>query len=227
MTEYRQNVIAIDGPAGSGKSTTARLAAQKLGFLYLDTGAMYRAVTVKILKNKIDVNNEDEISRLLDDTNIDINQKNGKLRIFIDNIDVTKQIRTQHIANNVASVASHPKVREWMVKLQQKIGNNKNIVAEGRDIGTVVFPNARLKFFLVASIEERARRRSKDFIRNGDSIELQKVILEIEKRDKADSERSVGPLKKAEDAVELDTTDLTIDHQVDCIVDYWKKKSAS
>ncbi len=223
MVKNKIDVIAIDGPAGSGKSTTARLVAQRLGFTYLDTGAMYRAFSLKALRNKVDLRNESEILSLVNDTQIELKVNNDRLKIILDGEDVTHKIRTQKIATIVSIIASHKTVRNWMIQLQRKIGEQGKIVAEGRDIGTVVFPNARLKIFLVASLEERAERRQRNFYHEGESIDLKKVIKELEQRDHIDSTRAIGPLKKADDAIGLDTTNLTIEEQVDFVIDQWNK----
>lgn len=223
MVKNKIDVIAIDGPAGSGKSTTARLVAQGLGFTYLDTGAMYRAFSLKALRNKIDLRNESEILSLVNDTQIELKVNNGRLKIILDGEDVTHKIRTQKIATVVSIVALHKTVRNWMVQQQRKMGEQGKIVAEGRDIGTVVFPDARLKIFLVASLKERAKRRQKNFCDEGESIDLKTVIKELEQRDHIDSTRAIGPLKKADDAIELDTTNLTIEEQVDFVIGQWNK----
>jgi len=215
------DIISIDGPAGSGKSTTAKLVAKKLGFTFLDTGAMYRALTLKALRSNINLKNEKAVVSLTKDTDIKLFENKGWLRILLDGEDVTKKIRTENISQNVATIAAFPAIREWMVQLQRKIGNNENIVAEGRDIGTVVFPEARLKIFLVASLEARAKRRAKDFSEIGDATNLINIIKSIKERDTLDCKREVSPLKKADDALEIDTTNLTIEQQVDIIVENW------
>lgn len=224
--KHSSEIISIDGPAGSGKSTTARLVAKRLGFIFLDTGAMYRALTLKALRLKIDLENQAELATLIKDTEIKLFENNGWLRIFLDDEDVTKKIRNETVSNNVATLASSPIVRKWMVQLQRKIGNRGNIVAEGRDIGTVVFPNARLKIFLIASIEERAKRRRKDFTGEGASTDLHKIIQALQERDSKDSNRAESPLEKAADAIEIDTTNLTLDQQVDLIVKKWNEKTS-
>jgi len=227
MGENKIDVITIDGPAGSGKSTTARLVAQKLGFIYLDTGAMYRAVTLKALKRRIDVQNESRILSLILDTSIELCVSKRRLRIILDGEDVTTKIRTQEVSRHVSTIAAYKDVRDWMVQLQSKIVKQGKIVADGRDMGTVVFPNARLKIFLVASLKERAKRRQKDFSREGDVVDLAKIAEELKQRDHIDSTRAVAPLKKAEDAIKLDTTNLTIKQQVDFVVEQWVKKIQS
>jgi len=225
MNDDKIDVIAIDGPAGSGKSTTARLVAQKLGFTFLDTGAMYRALTLKALRKKIDLRNEVQVISLIRDTRIELIHSKGRLQVFLDHENVTRKIRNQSVTNHVSTVAAIPGVRQWLVRLQRGMGTGGKIVAEGRDIGTIVFPNARLKIFLAASLEERAKRRQKDFHQNGERNDLEKVIVELQARDHVDSARATGPLKKAEDAIELDTTNLTIEQQVNFIVEQWKRNA--
>ena len=224
MDDKKIDVIAIDGPAGSGKSTTARLVAKRLGFTYLDTGAMYRALTLKVLNRKIDVQNESEILSLIPATKIALLARARQLSVMLDNRDVSRQIRNSKVSDNVSIISAHKGVRDWMVSLQRKIGELGRIVAEGRDIGTVVFPNARLKIFLIASLPERAIRRQRDFSNERESTTLNQVAVELKKRDSIDSTRAVSPLKKANDAIELDTSSLTIEQQVDFVMEQWMKK---
>ena len=199
-------IIAIDGPAGSGKSTIARLIAKDKGLIYLDTGAMYRLVTLKALNKGIlgnnDLNYLEEIKKLLDNLNIDI-KENG---FYLDNVDVSEEIRKPIVSENVSDVASIREVREKMVDLQRKFSESKNVILDGRDIGTVVFPNADLKIFLIADAKERAKRRYKELVEKGENVEIEEIYENILKRDKIDSTRKESPLKKAEDAIEVDTT---------------------
>lgn len=226
MSENANDIIAIDGPAGSGKSTTARLVAQKLGFTYLDTGAMYRALTLKAIKNRIDIQSESEIIALMNDTEIELRTRRSRLQVLLDGEDVTRKIRSREVTDKVSTLSALKIVREWMVHLQRKLGKNGKVVAEGRDIGTVVFSNAQLKIFLVASLEERAKRRQKDYSNERKVLELKEVTEELSKRDRLDSTRAVAPLKKASDAIELDTTRLTIEQQVEFVVEQWLNKQA-
>ena len=199
-------IIAIDGPAGSGKSTIARLIAKDKGLIYLDTGAMYRLVTLKALNKGIlgnnDLNYLEEIKKLLDNLNIDI-KENG---FYLDNVDVSEEIRKPIVSENVSDVAAIREVREKMVDLQRKFSESKNVILDGRDIGTVVFPNADLKIFLIADAKERAKRRYKELVEKGENVEIEEIYDNILKRDKIDSTRKESPLKKAKDAVEVDTT---------------------
>ena len=204
-------IIAIDGPAGSGKSTIARLIAKDKGFIYLDTGAMYRLVTLKALNKGIlgnnDLNDLEEIKKLLGNLNIDI-RENG---FYLDDVDVSEEIRKPVVSENVSDVAAIREVREKMVDLQRKFSESKNVILDGRDIGTVVFPNADLKIFLVADARERAKRRYRELIQKGENVEIEEIYENILKRDKIDSTRKESPLKKAKDAVEVDTTSKSIE----------------
>jgi cytidylate kinase len=204
-------IIAIDGPAGSGKSTIAKLVAKDMGLVYLDTGAMYRIVTLKALNEGIlgndRLNELEKIKKLLDDLNIDI-RENG---FYLDDVDVSEEIRKPVVSENVSDVAAIREVREKMVDLQRKFSESKNVILDGRDIGTVVFPNADLKIFLVADARERAKRRYRELIQKGENVEIEEIYENILKRDKIDSTRKESPLKKAKDAVEVDTTSKSIE----------------
>lgn len=224
MDDNKIEVIAIDGPAGSGKSTTARLVAKRLGFTYLDTGAMYRALTLKVLESKIDVHSEIEVLALIPVTKIELESQKRRLSVILDGRDVTRQIRSEQVSRDVSTISTYKGVRDWMIQLQRKIAAQQRIVAEGRDIGTMVFPNARLKIFLTASLAERAKRRQKDISSEGESTPLKQVAADLKQRDFIDSTRNINPLKKADDAIELDTTNLTIEQQVDFIVERWNTR---
>ncbi|MDP2940206.1 MAG: (d)CMP kinase [Candidatus Omnitrophota bacterium] len=215
----KTRVIAIDGPAGAGKSTVAKDLAKKLKFIYLDTGAMYRALTLKALRRRIPLDDQKALVSLLRDTNIEIkSQKDGRLSIILDNEDVTPLIRTNKVTENVSYVAKMPKVRTIMAGLQRKFGKKNNIVVEGRDIGTVVFPNAEKKFYLDADFKERVRRRYKELKEIDKNIIETKIKRDLKERDTKDLTRKVAPLKKAEDAIYLDTTNLTIEEVVQDII---------
>ena len=205
-------IIAIDGPAGSGKSTTARLLAEKLNFIYLDTGAMYRAVTFYFLKNSVNLKDSEKICEALLEINLSIHFYD-KFEIYISDKNVDKDIRSTKVNEFVSFVSQIELVRKKMVEIQRKFSENRNIVIEGRDIGSYVFPNAEFKFFLIADLFERAKRRFKE-IRDDSSITVNSLLENLKKRDEIDSNRSISPLIKAQDAIEIDTTSLTIDEQV-------------
>ena len=212
-------IIAIDGPAGSGKSSTATMVAQALKILHLDTGAMYRAITLKCLRQGIAFTDTDAMGIIMRQTSIAFTGTSPDMRVWMDGEDVTGAIRGDEVTKRVSDYCTVPVVREELVGLQRKIAEGQSVVCEGRDIGTVVFPDADLKFFMVASIEERARRRKIDFERMGIKKDVTEIIAEITERDRKDSTRGQSPLKKADDAVEIDTTHLSIDEQVALIVE--------
>ncbi|MCC0655298.1 MULTISPECIES: (d)CMP kinase [unclassified Clostridioides] len=207
-------IIAVDGPAGAGKSTIAKIVSEKLNINYIDTGAMYRAVTYKCLKNNIDVNNEKEVIKIAKNSDIDFENNN----IYLDQKIINNEIRTIEVSNNVSNVAKIKEVRKLMVEVQRKIGTKSSVILDGRDIGSYVFPNADYKFFLVATPEERGSRRYKELCNKGYNTTLKKVIEDIVKRDEIDSNREFAPLVKAEDALEIDTTGKTIDQVVQEVV---------
>ncbi|WP_270179076.1 (d)CMP kinase [Alkalihalobacillus sp. CinArs1] len=211
----RRNInIAIDGPAGAGKSTVARRVADKLSFLYIDTGAMYRALTYKAIENNADLEDGPVLKKLLDKTDIDLQLGEKDQHVLIDSIDVTEDIRSLEVTNNVSFVARQSEVRGEMVKRQQLLAEKGGVVMDGRDIGTHVLPKAELKVFLSASVEERAARRYKELVDNGVQANYDQIKEEIALRDKRDSEREVAPLVKAKDAIEIDTTSMTISEVV-------------
>ncbi|MCC0649599.1 (d)CMP kinase [Clostridioides sp. ZZV15-6598] len=207
-------IIAVDGPAGAGKSTIAKRVAEKLNINYIDTGAMYRAVTYKCLKNNIDVNNEKEVIKIAKNSDIDF--KNNS--IYLDQKIINDEIRTIEVSNNVSNVAKIKEVRKLMVEVQRKIGTKSSVILDGRDIGSYVFPNADYKFFLVATPEERGSRRYKELCNKGYNTTLKEVIEDIVKRDEIDSNREFAPLVKADDALEIDTTGKTIEQVVQEVV---------
>lgn len=220
----RRLIIAIDGPAGSGKSTTARLVAKRLGYTYLDTGAFYRALTLKVLDAGMAPEDAINILQLAEATQIELQPHEDKNRIWLDGREVTKMIREPRVTNAVAPVAANPKVRAIMVEKQRTIGRNGGVVMEGRDIGTVVFPDADLKIFMQASLEARARRRQEELAAMGITRDFTTLKAEIAERDEKDTSRKHAPLMRAVDAVLLDTTQMTIDQQVDFIVRELEKK---
>ena len=206
-------IVAIDGPAGSGKSTIAKLLAKKYDLTYIDTGAMYRMITLYLLENNIDINDLKEVERVLNTVNLDM--KGDKF--YLDNVDVSTKIREKRINDNVSKVASIKIVRSNLVDLQRKISNNKDVILDGRDVGTVIFPNAQVKIFLIASPEERARRRYNEFLEKKTKITYDEVLKSIKERDHIDSTRDESPFVKADDAIELDSTNLTIEDVINFI----------
>jgi len=215
-------VIAIDGPAGSGKSTTAKLVAAKLGYQFLDTGAMYRAMTNFALTNGIAPSDSSKLERLAGSIPLKFETHEDVNRVFYNGEDVTEQIRTPEVNQHVSEVASHKGVRAAMVALQEELGKDGSIVAEGRDTTTVVFPHADLKIYLDASVEQRAQRRLLELVKNGVSTTLADQIADIKRRDDYDSGRAHSPLTRANDAIVVDTTDLTIEGQVDKIIEIFR-----
>ena len=212
-------IIAIDGPAGSGKSTIAKLIAEDLGLVYLDTGAMYRLVTLKALNDGI-LGNLDKIIKMLDNLSIDI-KENG---FYLDDIDVSEEIRKPVVSENVSDIAAIREVRKKMVDLQRKFSESKNVILDGRDIGTVVFPNADVKIFLVADAKERSNRRYKELVAKGENVRIEEIYENILKRDEIDSTRKESPLKKADNAIEVDTTSKNIEEVKNEILNIVRKK---
>ncbi len=212
-------IITIDGPSGVGKSTVSKSVAQRLGFTYLDTGAMYRAVALRVKRDSVDINDDNRLKSLLNHTEIGFRRKdNGDLVIMLNNEDVTDMIRTPEISRLSSDVATKKAVRLKLVHLQRDIGKRGDTVAEGRDMGTYVFPDAAFKFYLDASLDERARRRREQLAQSGSDADIESVKNEIIKRDAQDMERSESPLHPAINAVIIDTTDLSSDEVADRII---------
>lgn len=219
-------IIAIDGPAGSGKSTSAKLVAQKLGFLYIDTGAMYRAITYLAIRNNY-LGDEDKIIELTKNSVIQLDFINGLTYVKVNDEDLTDKIRTPEVNKNVSNISKIEGVRKILVKIQRQLGKTQNgIVMEGRDIATVVFTNADVKIFLTAFIDERAVRRAKEYVENGNPISVSEVKTSLQKRDVIDSNRKVSPLKQADDAIVVDTSHVTIEEQVNLILEEVKKAAS-
>ena len=217
-------VIAIDGPAGSGKSTTAKNVAEKLGFIHINTGAMYRGIALKFIQKDVNIEDLSQLSNLLTHTTLEFAAEGGST-LFMDGFDISAEITSLKVTDFVSQVSAISEVREKLVQYQRKMAEGLNVVLEGRDIGTVVFPNADFKFFLIADIDERARRRMKDMETKGEVVTLEELVGELAERDRKDSNREHSPLKKAEDAVEIDTTGLRIEDQVNCIVEIVKNNN--
>lgn len=209
--------IAIDGPASSGKSTVAKILAKDYGFIYTDTGAMYRSVTYLAIKHGVAFDDEAGLVALIEKYPIIFSQTPAGQSVFCDHEDVTEAVRSTEVTNNVSEVSAHGKVREELVRQQQKIAADGGVVMDGRDIGTAVLPDARVKIFLVASVEERAERRYKENLEKGIPTDLQVLKEEIQQRDYLDSHREVSPLKQADDAVRIDTTGMSIADVVQAI----------
>ena len=216
-------VVAIDGTSGLGKTTTARKVSKLLGWLYLDTGATYRAVAYFVLRRGINPNDEEKVTQILDELNIDIEKVNNEQRTIVNGEDVSNELRSDEVNKAVTPVSKMKAVRSFLVGIQRKIVDDNNVIVEGRDIGTVVFPNADLKFYMDADIDIRARRRGLQ-----DSKEnLEEVEKDLKRRDYHDSTREESPLKKADDAYLLDTSSLTIDEQVDIVISEIRKLNES
>lgn len=210
--------IAIDGPAAAGKSTVAKVVAKKLSYVYIDTGAMYRTITYAALEQKVDIENEEQLMEVVKNVKIEFQQGENTQLVFLNGQDVSEVIRTPEVTNRVSIVAKHRLVREEMVRRQQELAEKGGVVMDGRDIGTHVLPDAEVKIFMLASVEERAERRHLENMNKGLDSNLEQLKEEIAQRDKLDSEREVSPLKKADDALELDTTSLSIEEVVQKIM---------
>ena len=213
--------IAIDGPSASGKSTVAKLIAKKLNFTYIDTGAMYRAFTLAVIEAGLDPKNEEESNSLIGKISISFDENN---HITLNDVDVSKKVRENEVANNVSYIASYKNIRLHLVDLQRKIAANKSVVMDGRDIGTYVLPNADLKIYQIATAEERANRRYKENLEKGIETSFEDCLANINKRDYIDSHRSFCPLHPAEDSVEVNTTNMSIDEVVETIVNIAKER---
>jgi CMP/dCMP kinase len=216
-------VIAIDGPSGAGKSTVARILANRLGYIYIDTGAMYRSIGWKTMKERLDPADENALSGLCSRTEVTIKKDNSDPRFYVDGTDVTDEIRTPEMGMMASAVSKSPAVRARLLTLQRELGKNGGVVMDGRDIGTVVFPDADQKFFLEASAEERGKRRYLELKGKGMDVDLARITQEIKDRDHQDSGRSIAPLRKADDARLIDSSFLSIDQVVDRMLNEIKK----
>ena len=216
-------IVAIDGPAATGKSTSAKKVSRELGFTHLDTGAMYRCVTLSVLRNQITLDNENALSQLLNELDIRLEKLDDELVVYLNGEDVSDEIRKAEVTSYVSTVSALSQVRNALVRIQRNIAKNQDCVVEGRDIGTIVFPDAEFKFFLVADDFVRARRRQLDLIAIGEEKSIAVLVEEIRQRDFLDSKRSNSPLCKADDAIEIDTSKMTFDEQVAFMVNRVKK----
>lgn len=221
----RKLTVAIDGPAGAGKSSAAKMAARRLGYLYIDTGAMYRAFTWAVLEHHVDIGDEEAVKKLVDTVSIRLEPSEEGCRVFADGRDVTCPIRTQHVSSCVSSVAALAVVREKLVQLQRNMAAGGGVILDGRDIGTVVLPDADVKIFLTASVASRARRRFLEVQANGGTETLEAIAASIAARDDMDSHRAVGPLKQADDAVYIDNSELNLEETADVITDLILRRS--
>ncbi len=217
-------IIAIDGPAGAGKSTIAKLIAKQLGLVYIDTGAMYRAVGLKAKRNNIACSEQEKIAEMLKNTEVELKNENGATAVYLDGENVSTEIRLPEISRMASDISAVPVVRYAMVEMQRSMANKTDTILDGRDIGTFVLPNADVKIFLTASVEERAERRYKELIARGENVKREDVRSDIEKRDYNDSHRALAPLKKADDATEVDTTGMTIDQVCEKIISLVRNK---
>lgn len=208
-------IVAIDGPSGAGKSTLSKALAKRTGYLNIDTGAMYRSVALLASRRQIDVTDEQALQELCADLSIEFVRDAERERVLVNGEDVTRKIRTPEVSLLTSRVAACPAVRSAMVRLQRQLGEAGGVVLEGRDIGTVVFPQAQVKFFLSATAEERGRRRYEELLAKGYEVDLQQTIAEVEERDAADSAREHAPLKRAADAIDIDSTRMSIDEVLD------------
>lgn len=220
----RKIIIAIDGPAASGKSTAAKLLAKKLGYLYIDTGAMYRACALAALRQNVDIKNDNELIKLMNSIKVEIQQSNSGNIIILDGEDVSQEIREPDISRRASAISAKRVVREKMVELQRTIGEKGGVILDGRDIGTIVFPHAELKFFIVAPIEIRAQRRYLELKAKGLNPNFEIVLEELQDRDLADSSRALAPLIPASDAISIDNGSLSIEEQVGVLYSYYQKQ---
>ena len=215
--------IAIDGPAGAGKSTIAKAIARNLGFVYVDTGAMYRAIALHLIRHAIDPKDEEAVAECLKTIEIRITYTNGEQQIILNNENVTKLLREEEVGNMASNCGANPKVREKLLQLQRDLAEENDVVMDGRDIGTTVLPNADVKIYLTATVEERAHRRCSELIEKGEHPDYNKIEEDIRRRDEQDMCRSIAPLRQAEDAILVDSSQMTIPQVRDCIVDAFQK----
>jgi cytidylate kinase len=218
-------IVAIDGPSGAGKSTLAKRLARELGFTYLDTGAMYRALALKMLRQGISPEDETKLAVLLRDTEIALRESNGRLEVLLDGVDVADLIRTPEVSQMASKVSARKIVRQRMLELQRAAGARRDIVAEGRDIGTVIFPGAQVKIYLDASVHERARRRYEELRASGRTVSMEETLREMGERDRRDSERDLAPLSRAADAVTVDSSMLSAEAVAERVLELVKTRS--
>ena len=220
-------VVAIDGPAGSGKGTVAKLVGEKMNLINIDTGAMFRCVALEMIRKKVSLEDEKEIQKILENINIEFKNEYKEDKILLNGEDVSFKIRDEEVSNFVSPISTIKVIRDCLLKLQRRIAENKNIIMEGRDIGTTVFPNADVKIYLTATVEERAKRRVKQNINKGIEADYEAILQNIKDRDERDSNREIAPLKKAEDAILVDSTNMEIEEVVETISNIIIKKQNS
>ncbi len=216
--------IAIDGPAGAGKSTIAKTVSKQLSYIYVDTGALYRSIALNVISNNIDILNETQVENLLEDTKIEIKFIDSEQKVFLNGKDVSDKIRTSEVSMMASKVSALPVVRAFLLDLQRNIAKENNVIMDGRDIGTVVLPDAQVKIFLTASPECRAKRRYNDYLAMNKEEDYNKILQDIIERDYNDSHRKIAPLKPAEDSVTIDTSDDTLEQSVERIIEIVKQK---
>ena len=216
--------VAIDGPAGAGKSTLARAVAKRLSYIYVDTGALYRSIALNAVRNNVEISNSGEIEKMLEKTKIELKFINDEQRVFLNGEDVSDKIRTSEISMAASSISALPAVRSFLLELQRELARKNNVIMDGRDIGTVVLPNAQVKIFLTASPECRAKRRYDEYIAKGKQENYEEILESIKQRDYNDSHRAIAPLKAADDAVLVDTSDDTPQQSVERIVKIIEEK---
>ena len=216
--------IAIDGPSGAGKSTISKLAAQRFGYIYVDTGALYRAVGLYAVRCGIDPQNADQSEAILKDMSIEMMYVKGHQRVYLNGEDVTDDLRTPQISKAASDISAHPAVRRFLLDTQRKLAAENNVIMDGRDIGTTILPDAQIKIFLTASAEDRARRRYDELIAKGEDVTYEGVLSDLKQRDYNDSHRAASPLKAADDAILIDTTGNTLEKSVEIIVNTIKSR---
>ncbi len=211
--------VAIDGPAGAGKSTIARRTALEFGFIYVDTGALYRTVAYAVSKNNIETNDVEKIEKLLSEIKIELKFINGEQRVFLNDVDVSDEIRSPEVSMKASEVSSITQVRQYLFSLQKDIAKNNDVIMDGRDIGTVVLPNADVKIYLTATSQDRAKRRYDQLLSQGMSVDFDNLVKEIEQRDYSDMNREISPLRKADDAILVDTTGNTLEESISLLTE--------
>ena len=215
--------VAIDGPSGAGKSSVSKAVAKEVGFIHVDTGALYRSLAYYAIANKTDISNAEEVSRMLDNISIELKLEGGVQKVLVNGEDVTGKIRTEEVSMGASNISKIPAVRAFLLDTQRKAAETYNVIMDGRDIATVVLPNADVKIFLTASAEKRAERRFKELLAKNEEVEYNKVLEDVIKRDKQDSEREIAPLKPSEESVIVDTSLLTFEQSVETIADLIKE----